>query len=611
MIVRLATALFLAQSVAAVAAPSVSAPEATLIENVQVFDGIASRGRHSVLIRDGKIVDTDYRGRAAPGVRVVDGRGKTLLPGLIDSHVHAFQGLDDPLLFGVTTQFDMFSAPQSTSDLRAAMAQHANFDRADIVTSGILATVPKGHGTEYGFPIPTLTTPAEAEAWVTARIAQGSDFIKIIDEPGTTFGRTLPTLDKVTIHALVVAAHRHGKLAVVHVQSLATATESIEAGADGLAHLFTDHDGGAAFAALARAHHVFIIPTYTVFEAFSGRAGSQELLTRPAFAGLLAPPAVASVRQSIGTDRAAKLDAVEAANITALVKAGVPILAGTDAGNPGTWYGISLHHELDLLAKAGMTPTQVLVAATSAPATAFRLNDRGRIARGLVADLVLVDGDPTADIAHVHDVVEIWKDGRSVTALREARRASLLRVATVRGPEPIALLADGRIGLFADNHGAAEMKSPFGAGWSLSTDSIADGTSKVAVAVSGSAPGGQPALVLTGVITADFVAPWAGISFSPGAQPFQPANLSAANALRFEARGTSGGFAVMGFSTAGGQRPAITPIAVTPTWTEVTVKFADLQGFDPTNAMLLLIAANQKPGAFRLEVADVRLVKVN
>lgn len=67
----------------------------------------------------------------------------------------------------------------------------------------------------------------------------------------------------------------------------------------------------------------------------------------------------------------------------------------------------------------------------------------------------------------------------------------------------------------------------------------------------------------------------------------------------------------MGFLTAGGQRPAITPIAVTPAWTEVTVKFANMQSFGPANAMLLLIAANQKPDAFRLEVADVRLIKVN
>lgn len=77
------------------------------------------------------------------------------------------------------------------------------------------------------------------------------------------------------------------------------------------------------------------------------------------------------------------------------------------------------------------------------------------------------------------------------------------------------------------------MKSPFGAGWSLSTDTIAGGTSKVALTVSGSASDGQPALVMTDMITADFVAPWAGISFSPGTQPFQPANLGAANALRF------------------------------------------------------------------------------
>ncbi len=583
-------------------------PAETLIRNVAVFDGDRALGRHDVLIRGGIIADTNYRGKVTATMRSVDGTGKTLLPGLIDAHVHAFGGQDDALLFGVTTQLDMFSAPQSTAAVRAKMAAHSNPAMADIFTSGILATVPKGHGTEYGFDIPTLTAPAEADAFVAARIAEGSDFIKIIDEPGTTVGRKIPTLDAATITAIVTAAHKRGKLAVVHVQSLATATESVNAGADGLAHLFIDQDGGTGFAALARAHHIFVIPTYTVFEGFAGRAGAAPLLDVPALAGLLPAPAITSLKEAFGKDRAAKLDAIEAGNISALARAGVPILAGTDAGNPGTWWGLSLHHEIDLLAKAGLSPAAALTAATAAPARAFRLADRGRIARGLKADLLMVNGDPLTNLAAVHDIAEIWKDGQSANSLRDARRTALIAAASVKGPPPLALPAGGRIGGFGLVSGQPSLTGPLGAGWQVSTDSIAGGTSVVALAAGGTAPKGQQALALDGVIKGDFIAPWAGVAFNPGAQPFQPGNLSAATAIRFWARGTGKGFAVMGFSTKGGPRPSTRPISVGAEWAEVTVNFADLAGFDPAAATLLLITATQPAGPFHLEIADVRLV---
>jgi len=153
-------------------------PVQTLIQNGTVFDGVQKRGQRSVLIEGSRIAEVDYRGKLLLRMRVVDGRGRTLLPGLIDSHVHAYAGQDDALMFGVTTQLDMFSAPEATRAVRARMASGDNTGMADIFTSGILATVPKGHGTEYGLPIPTLTKPEEADAWVAARIAEGSDYIK-------------------------------------------------------------------------------------------------------------------------------------------------------------------------------------------------------------------------------------------------------------------------------------------------------------------------------------------------------------------------------------------------------------------------------------------------
>jgi imidazolonepropionase-like amidohydrolase len=589
-----------------VAATAAVAEPPTLIQNVLVFDGERSLGQRSVLIDAGKIADPDFKGKPKPGTRIVDGKGKTLLPGLIDGHVHAFAGLDTPLLFGVTTQMDMFMPPQATKEARAATKRGTNLAVADLYSAGYLATVPKGHGTQFGSPVPTLTSPAEADAWVAARVAEGSDYIKIVNEPGTSFGAKLPTLDSATIKALIIAAHKRGKLAVVHVQNLDAATDAVNSGADGLVHLFSDKDGGMAFAQLAKARGVFITPTYTVFEAFAGRAGSAALLDHPGLTGLLPKSAVETVKQSFGPDRSSTLDATESANIGALLKAGVPILAGTDSGNPGTYYGISMHRELELLVKAGLTPIQALTAATAAPAMAYRLADRGRIAKGLKADLLLVDGDPTVTITATRNIVEIWKGGQSANPLRVIRRRELAKIAS-GGYPPVALPADGRIASFATVAGKVEIKSPFGLGWTTNTDAIMGGGSTVTTSVAGTAPGGQTVLQMKGDVKPGAFAQWAGVAFNPAAAQFGPTNLSPAKALRLWVRGQGAGFGVMGFSEKGGQRPALAKMPVTADWSEVTVKFSEMQGFDGSAATMLLIGALQ-PGAYTLEIADVRLI---
>ena len=101
----------------------------------------------------------------------------------------------------------------------------------------------------------------------------------------------------------------------------------------------------------------------------------------------------------------------------------VPMLAGTDAANPGTAQGASMHGEMELLVRAGLTPVEALRAATASPAAAFHLDDRGQVAPGKRADLVLVNGDPTADIRHTRAIVAVWK----AEIDRDAWKASVAR----------------------------------------------------------------------------------------------------------------------------------------------------------------------------------------
>ena len=98
-------------------------------------------------------------------------------------------------------------------------------------------------------------------------------------------------------------------------------------------------------------------------------------------------------------------------NVRRLADAGITLLAGTDAPNPGTVFGASLHRELELLVRCGISPAQALAAATTEPARVFGLTDRGRVAPGQRADLVLVSGNPLADITATRSIERIWRAG--------------------------------------------------------------------------------------------------------------------------------------------------------------------------------------------------------
>lgn len=246
-------------------------PRATLaITKVRVFDGQQVLPDATVLVDGDKIAAVYPAGASVTipaGVEIVDGTGQTLLPGLIDSHVHAFEkgALEQSLVFGVTTALDMFSAPQLTKSLH-----DGKFDHADLRSAGILATSPGGHGTEYGFEIPTLSKPEEAQAWVDARLAEGSDYIKIVFDGGAAYGHKIPTLDVPTLDAVIKAAHARGKLAMVHIGDYDSAMIAIEHGADGLVHLFRDRTPPAGFGATVVAKKAFITATLVVSQGLYG-----------------------------------------------------------------------------------------------------------------------------------------------------------------------------------------------------------------------------------------------------------------------------------------------------------------------------------------------------
>jgi imidazolonepropionase-like amidohydrolase len=387
-----------------------------LIRDVRVFDGQIVLERRNVVVDAGKVTQITQAKLNLPGLRVVDGQGRTLLPGLFDAHVHISEDIDgtlrQALRFGVTTVLDMFNSGERLRRMKQSEAEDSP-DVASLRTAGVGASVPGGHPSRFGGPpIPTITKPEQAQAFVDARVAEGSDYIKIIYDDNSEFGESerFPALDRETLQRLVQAAHKRHKMAVAHILSEQQAREAIAAGVDGIVHMFVGDNARSDFGQFAAGHHVFVVPTLTTLNMICGKSTGPAVLADPH----LQPYIDAGWRESLRVPPDASRNHLCKASddgIRQLIAAHVPILTGTDSPVPGNTYGASVHAELELLVEEGLTPAQALAAATSLPAKSFHISDRGFIRPGMRADLVLVEGNPTQDILATRSIVDVWKRG--------------------------------------------------------------------------------------------------------------------------------------------------------------------------------------------------------
>ncbi|WP_328458110.1 amidohydrolase family protein [Amycolatopsis sp. NBC_00438] len=396
----------------------------TAITGARVFDGEKTLGVQTVVLDGRKI--RQVGGEVPDGAEVVDGRGATLLPGLIDAHVHSAPGSQAlALRFGVTTELEMQGL--NTRENRAHITEDDTV--ADIRSSGFAITPPGGHPSELmpeGFrpagdlpPVmplmPFSTTPDQAAAFVPQLLARGSDYIKFMIDDGSVEGHPgLPMLDQATLDAGVAEAKKHGALTVAHTLTLDATRMAAEAGIDGVVHVFMDRPHTAELVDLIAEAGMFVVPCVCLDASMMGITGS-DLADDPRVARRLDGKWEETLRSSYNRYPQGKLEDV-LETVRALADAGVDVLAGTDASMAETFFGglahgASLHHELQYLVAAGLTPAQALRAATATTARRFGLGDRGRIAEGLRADLVLVDGDPTTTIGDTLNTRAVWRRG--------------------------------------------------------------------------------------------------------------------------------------------------------------------------------------------------------
>lgn len=354
-----------------------------VVNNVTLFDGETIIKNTSVLVENGII--TKIAPNISNKVQQIDGSGKFLMPAMTNSHVHAWgaPSLIEAAKAGVVNLLDMHGMEQFQPMLRN-LKDSTNYAR--YFYAGSAATAPEGHGTQFGFPAPTLTTIEEADGFINDRLKAGAHYIKIIVEPWKA------TLSHEVVKALIEAAHAKETNVVVHISKVEDARQVLQNGADGLVHIWWDKEmDSGKLKELAAARSQFIIPTL--------------LTSQLALADIRARSPESSF---LGDD-----DLLS--EVMKAYEAGIPILAGTDPPNVNINYGTDLYKELQLLSKAGIPNLDVLKSATSLPAKFFRLGKTGNIKEGYMADMILLNGNPINDIQHISKIETVWKEGKEVT----------------------------------------------------------------------------------------------------------------------------------------------------------------------------------------------------
>jgi imidazolonepropionase-like amidohydrolase len=437
--------LLLLPAPTATQAQTPSSGQTVVLRGARIIDGAGGSplDNASIIIRDGRIVAIGpSAGTPAPGgAEVIDYSGKTIIPGLISAHSHVgiFAGLVSAPenynrdfiqrqlrqleAYGVTTVMALGLNGPLFYELRAE-------SRAGRLPGADLFGADRGFGVVGGQPAAAVVRVADnqvtrpdsvemARQAVREMAARKADLVKIwLDDAG----KSLPAKVKPEVYAAVIdEAHKNGLRVAAHIYDLDDAKAIVGAGVDIIAHGVRDKPVDAEFIGMMKARSVWYIATIVlddsnfVFaeqppwmrEPFFQRAlqpAVRTLLDDPAYRErTLAAPATARNRAAVATNKQ---------NLKALHDAGVRIGLGSDSGVGLRIPGVAEHRELALIVEAGLTPMQAITIGTSNAAALLKLDDRGVLAAGKLADLVVLDGDPTADIANTKKIHAVWHRGK-------------------------------------------------------------------------------------------------------------------------------------------------------------------------------------------------------
>lgn len=426
---------------------------ATLFEGALLIpgDGRAPVANAAFVVQDGTIRSVGRRGdvTAPAGAARVDLSGKVVMPALINAHGHpGFQK-------GLTYSRENYTRDTYLDDLnraayygvRVVLAQ--GIDPGDLVYEirrdqqmgraggARLLTAGRGIGAPNAGPGAAafqgiayeVTTPDAGRAAVRELAGKNVDLVKIwVDDRG---GRA-PRMTAPVYRAIIDESHRHGLKINAHVFYHEDAVALVDAGIDGLAHLVRDREMDEGLIAAIVRRGVYVMPNIGGTERGT-HAGLPPWFEEPGLAALLRESVPAAVidrmrasfaaREAAAASAARERYAILQRSLRKLSDAGARIILGSDTGLEDHFFGYAEQRELEAMAGAGMTPAQVIVAATSRPAEYLGLRDMGSLAPGKRADFIVLFGNPLGDIRQTRSIDTVYFDGRAVD--RAAMRARL------------------------------------------------------------------------------------------------------------------------------------------------------------------------------------------
>jgi imidazolonepropionase-like amidohydrolase len=448
-----------ALSCSAAEPPPLAASASLAITGVTLIDGTGAppRAGTTILIRDGRIlaVVSDDEARIPAHATVIDATGKYVIPGLVDLHAHRTndEALARYLFYGVTSVLQLGGTGASTNAIRDLRARRAagTLQAPYIYGTGGHLTL---HGTHpiytlfpqavrdaadsiaaatpldepvnlypLGIGVSFVRTVAAARKAVQERAAGGMDAIKITVESGPPpFGEHRPRMPVEMIREIVGEAARHGLPVFAHVSSVPELEAAVRGGASTLAHAVGDEpEPGPEHVRMLVERGVSVTPTLAFFHALHRYHDDPTLLDDPFLRAGVTEEAIESARQApmfrmegLTDFMRLRLDGA-LRHVGEAHRAGVTIALGTDAGNPFTFPGFSAHVEMQLLAEAGLTPMEVIVAATRRGAELLRRADEfGTLEPGKRADLLILGANPLDDIRNTRSLEVVISEGRVV-----------------------------------------------------------------------------------------------------------------------------------------------------------------------------------------------------